>query len=67
MDKLKPCKCGSTKLWIVKINPLQVIFKKYCVECCICHYCGETKIGKKRAIKAWNKCYEYGVENVMAG
>ena len=23
--------------------------------CWRCHYCGKTKIGKRRAVKAWNK------------
>lgn len=66
--KIKRCPyCKHPKPWVVRIHPLRGIFTKYFVECRSCHYCGKTKIGKKRAIKAWNKWYEYGVENVMGG
>lgn len=66
--KTKRCPyCKHPKPWIVRVHPLRGISTKYFVECRSCHYCGKTKIGKKRAIKAWNKWYEYGVENVMGG
>ena len=35
---------GYGKIWVA-----------YRVECWRCHYCGKTKIGKRRAVKAWNK------------
>lgn len=60
--KLKPCPfCGSDRLWTIVIHPLAQIrwwnrfFGKFYIECRICHYCGETKRGKRRAIKAWNR------------
>ena len=53
---LKPCpNCHSKKLWRVRIFPLRWIFTKYYIECSECHWCGKTKIGLKRARKAWNK------------
>lgn len=66
--KTKRCPlCKHPKPWIVRILPLRGIFTKYFVECRICYYCGPAKIGKKRAIKAWDKQYEYFVENVWDG
>jgi hypothetical protein len=63
--KTKRCPyCKHPKPWIVRIHPLRWIFTKYYVECRICHCCGKTKIGKRRAIMAWNRLYEYGVRNV---
>ena len=56
MAELKPCPfCGSKRLWTVRIHPLMWIFTMYYIECSRCHWCGETKIGKRRARKAWNR------------
>ena len=66
--KIKRCPyCKHPKPWVVRIHPLRGIFTKYYIECRACHYCGKTKVGKKRAIRSWNAWYEYGVENVMKG
>lgn len=55
MRKLKNCpNCNSPKTWLIRILPKRWIFTKYYVECRFCHWCGKTRIGKKRAIKAWN-------------
>ena len=56
----KPCYvCGAPKPWTVKILPERGILTKYFVECRMCHCCGPTRIGKHRAIKAWNKEKRY--------
>ena len=52
--------CNSTKTWLIRILPKRWIFTKYYVECQKCHWCGKTRIGKKRAIRAWNKEVIYG-------
>lgn len=54
--KIKRCpNCKHPKPWLVRIHPLRWIFTKYYVECRSCHYCGKTKIGKRRAIESWNR------------
>ncbi len=59
MSELKPCpNCGRKKLWSVRIFPLRWIFTRYYIECPSCHWCGETKIGKRRAKRAWNRRVE---------
>ena len=56
MTEKKPCpRCQSDRTWTVRVHPARWIFTKYYIECRICHWCSETKIGKKRAIKAWNR------------
>ena len=56
MPKPNNCpNCNSPKPWLIRILPTRWIFTKYFVECRECHWCGKTRIGKKRAIKAWNK------------
>ena len=61
MAELKPCPfCGYPKPWIIRILPKRWIFTKYYIECRVCHYCRETKIGKRRAIEAWNRRAEDG-------
>lgn len=58
-NKLKPCMlCGNKRLWTVRVHPLRWIFTKYYIECSRCHCCGHTKIGKRRAEKAWNEMVE---------
>ena len=53
---LEPCpNCEYNRPWIVRVHPLRWIFTKYYIECGRCHYCGKTKMGKRRAIRAWNK------------
>jgi hypothetical protein len=64
MDELKPCPvCKSTAWFVHKLHPLRWIFTKYFVECAVCNYCGETKIGLHRAVKAWNRRAEDGKES----
>ena len=54
--KLKPCpRCLSERLWTIRVHPARGIFTKYYIECAMCHWCGVTKIGKKRASRAWNR------------
>lgn len=54
--KLEPCpRCLNERLWMIRVHPVRWIFTKYYIECAMCHWCGETKIGKKRAIRAWNR------------
>ena len=54
--KLKPCpRCLSERLWTIRVHPARGIFTKYYIECVMCHWCGVTKIGKKRAARAWNE------------
>lgn len=61
MMKINRCPiCNHPKPWIVKCHPLCGIFTRYYIECRICHCCGKTKIGKRRAIKAWNRRAEDG-------
>ena len=61
MIKPKNCpNCNSPKTWLIRILPKRWIFTKYYVECRFCHWCGKTRIGKERAIKAWNKEVIYG-------
>lgn len=61
MTELKPCpNCKSPRLWTVRVHPVRWIFTKYYIECRFCHYCGETKVGKRRAIAAWNRMVEDG-------
>ena len=56
--KLKPCpRCQSERLWTIRLLPKRWIFTKYFVECRVCHWCGQTKMGKRNAIKAWNRRY----------
>ena len=56
MAELNPCPlCGSPRPYIIKIHPTKGIFTKYYVACRFCHYCETTKIGKRRAIRAWNR------------
>ena len=55
---LKPDKCprcNAPKIWMIRILPKRWIFTKYYMECAKCHYCGKTRMGKSRAIRAWNK------------
>lgn len=47
--------CEAPYPWLVRVHPVRLLFTRYYVECWRCHYCGETKIGKSRAVKAWNK------------
>lgn len=49
-----PC-CGYPVPLIIRVHPLRGAFTKYFVECGNCHCCGKTKVGKKRAVKAWNR------------
>lgn len=54
MDKLKPCpNCKSKKLSVWRISPPRG--RWFHVECDECYWCGETKLFKFRAIRAWNK------------
>lgn len=62
MAELKPCPyCRQQKPLEVTIHPIipvpkiQRMFGKYYIECSSCHWCGATKRGIKRAIKAWNR------------
>ena len=54
-DKKSCPGCEAPYPWLVRVHPVRLIFTRYYVECWKCHYCGKTKIGKRRAIKAWNK------------
>lgn len=57
----KPCPhCATPYPWVVRELPVRWIFPRYYVECWRCHYCGKTKIGRKAAIKAWNKIQRFG-------
>ena len=65
--ELKPCPlCGSDRLWTIIVHPAfkkwrwQRLFGKFYIECRMCHYCGETKRGRNRAIEAWNRRAEDG-------
>ena len=52
----KPCPgCEAPYPWLVRVHPVRLLFTRYYVECWKCHYCGKTKIGKERAVKAWNR------------
>lgn len=54
MSELKPCPfCKSTKLTVWHISYPKS--HKYFVECNMCHWCGETKLFKWRAKRAWNR------------
>jgi len=54
MAKLKPCpNCHSEKLVMVRIAPPKG--RWFYVECEDCYWCGEIKLFKFRAIRAWNK------------
>ena len=56
MGELKPCPhCEAPYPWLVRVHHDCRLFTRYYVECWHCHYCGKTKIGKRRAVKAWNK------------
>lgn len=56
MAELKPCPiCESPRPWVIRVHPWMWIFTEYYIECRYCHCCGEIKIGKHRAIKAWNR------------
>lgn len=56
MFEIEPCPgCKALYPWLVRVHPTRCLFTRYYVECWNCHYCGKTKIGKKRAVKAWNK------------
>ena len=56
MAKIKRCPyCKHPHPWVVKVHPLLLgFFKRFYIECRACHYCGKTKIGKRRAIDEWN-------------
>lgn len=52
----RPCpRCKNPRPWLMKVLPSRGIFTRYFVECRRCHRCGPTRIGKSRAIKAWNR------------
>lgn len=54
MAELKPCpNCKSKKLTVWHISYPRS--RKFFVECDECYWCGETKLFKFRAIRAWNK------------
>ncbi len=56
--ELKECPgCEAEKPMMVRIHPLRGIFSKYYVECWNCHYCGKTKVGKRRAKRSWNRIW----------
>lgn len=51
--ELKPCpRCGDQP-WIHRVPAS--IFAKYFVTCRMCHCCGKTKIGIRRAARSWNR------------
>ena len=54
-DKIPCPSCRTPRPWLVKILPTRGIFTCYFVECRMCHRCGPTRIGKSRAIQAWNR------------
>lgn len=57
--RVKQCPhCRNPFLWIARVLPPRGIFTKYQVVCVVCHRCGKPKIGKRRAIEAWNKMEE---------
>ena len=55
MDEVKPCpKCGSRLPWIVP--PYKPRRPEYVyVECWYCHHRSKPRLGRRRAIKEWNK------------
>lgn len=55
MAELKPCpNCGCKKIWKVHIFSARLPWWWFC-ECAYCHWCGETKLFKWRAERAWNR------------
>ena len=53
--KLKPCpNCGSSRVYIWHICTARLPWGHY-AECEDCHWCGKTKLFRRRAIRAWNK------------
>lgn len=55
---MKECPgCEMPNPWLVRVLPKRGIFTKYYVECWCCHYCGQTKVGKRRAKRAWNRIW----------
>lgn len=56
-DKKECPGCEAPYPWLVRVHPVRFLFTRYYVECWRCHYCGKTKIGKKRAVRAWNKIW----------
>ena len=53
--KPKPCpNCGSSRVYIWHICTARLPWWHY-AECEDCHWCGKTKLFRRRAIKAWNK------------
>lgn len=54
MAELLPCpNCNSTN--IRKVHILSSSLAKHYIECWDCHWCGETKVFLRRAIRAWNR------------
>ena len=52
----KPCPdCKTPYPRTVRVHHDMKLFDRYFVKCWKCHYCGKTKIGKERAVKAWNR------------
>ena len=56
-NELKPCPYCTASFGYLKIWKIcgSKIFHKYFVECSRCHWCGETKVFKRRAVRAWNR------------
>ena len=58
MGKMRHCpSCGRCHPWLVRVHHDMKLFDRFYVECWHCHFCGKTKIGKRRAIKAWNSLW----------
>ena len=58
MSKAKrlPCpECGHNETWLCHVISAPGVLKRFYLECQNCYYCSATKIGKRRAIKEWNK------------
>lgn len=56
-DQLKPCPCGSLKLSVDAIEPIQFDNRKsgvYWTVVCICGWRGPVRKAKRNAIKVWN-------------
>ena len=61
MAKINNCpRCNEENPWLVRVHPFRWIFTKYYVGCRRCNWCGKRKIGKRKAIRAWNKEIIYG-------
>lgn len=59
--ELKPCKCGSKKLFVW--DCLYRWFFRYFICCEDCGFCGKSALTKRGAVRKWNRRVTDAVRN----